>query len=479
MANEEVLKKEAAAAYLQLLQYDYADGRGDYGPVITQFGTLLDRYHQSFVAWQPYEDEYGKEIAALGKRTLPMLKTAAVLAAVFGLICLLFKESLIIKVLFYIAAGIAMGVSVKEAGWAIGMIGINLAIAFLDALGQIGAYHVYACWVLLGMYALNALKLALNEGQQKRKLTKLQKRQLSAFRQMDDALEEARQALIRLTPRLREEYAQVRSQLAQECSDVLSEREQQELCAQLPQAFWWDVSIYDLLKAESQFMPLSARGGDIAWETRWVRRQLDTAFAQAGEEFSPLTPVYENEEVSASIYEQARKNLLDSGSGYVLDFVSKGTSSTMEERTVQYEDYKYPEFDRFNKHMLWLGLGNRIDRARESGELTQREFEDLRDQYLGASLFVSDAIDRKELKEEVTYRQVKTNTNIWTGQLLMMDDDEADRGLAIVDYRSQIPHLFENLDSLATVKVTRVLGDAVCRNPVILAKIHRVCPECR
>ena len=92
---------ENAALMLQLLQYDYADGAGDYGPVITEFSALLARYRQAFSAWQPmHEKGFWKKAS----RFLPMLKTAAMAAAAFALVTLFFPGGWA-KAIFYIAAG--------------------------------------------------------------------------------------------------------------------------------------------------------------------------------------------------------------------------------------------------------------------------------------------------------------------------------------------------------------------------------------
>ncbi|MBQ8390395.1 MAG: hypothetical protein IJX52_05390 [Oscillibacter sp.] len=46
--SSQTTSREEAQVLLQLLQYDYADGVGDYGPGLTELSALLERYRQQF-----------------------------------------------------------------------------------------------------------------------------------------------------------------------------------------------------------------------------------------------------------------------------------------------------------------------------------------------------------------------------------------------------------------------------------------------
>ena len=468
--SSQTTSREEAQVLLQLLQYDYADGVGDYGPVITEFSALLERYRQQFYEWQPLRNEHREEQLALGSRFFPMLKTAAITAAAFLLVSLLFKGTLL-RAVFYITAGIALSTSAKDTSWAFKLIGVNLSLLFVSVFLETPAYDGYVFWVLLAAYVLSAFHLKAKEARRAAELSSQWRETRQRHDQAEELMEANRQRLALLTPRLREEFQSVRAQMLEDLGDALCE-EDRELCSELPLLNWWDVPIAELQEVERRFTREQVQG-HVAWETRWVQRSPGSEFQDAGEEYSPLSLQPETKEASRQFYDHLKRGAV------VLDFISRGTSSSMESETIYYKDYKHSSLKRFGGEMAWLSLGNQIDQARQKGDITDKEYRELKDEYFWGSILVNDAINEKVEKEDVEYHQVKSHTNIWTGQLLLTGDDGPDGGLAIMDYRCQPGHLFENLDTLHNVKITRVLGDVCARNPVVMAKLHRVCRECR
>lgn len=150
----------------------------------------------------------------------------------------------------------------------------------------------------------------------------------------------------------------------------------------------------------------------------------------------------------------------------------------MDTETFKYEEYAHSDFSRFSQKMLWASVGYDIDNARKNGQITDEQHAYLSSAYIFASPGVYSNIDEKVEKTGTKYRQVKSFTNIWVGQMLLANDDEAD-GVAVVDYRCQIPHMFKNIEALHDVKITRVCGDPLSRNPMVMAKFHKVCELCR
>ena len=50
----EMKTHDEAVASLYLLQRDYTDGFGEYGPALVEFGKVLDRYRKKYFEWKPY-----------------------------------------------------------------------------------------------------------------------------------------------------------------------------------------------------------------------------------------------------------------------------------------------------------------------------------------------------------------------------------------------------------------------------------------
>lgn len=158
-----------------------------------------------------------------------------------------------------------------------------------------------------------------------------------------------RQRLVRLAPRLREEFYTLRAQLIEELGDELTE-EDRALYGELPLLSWWDVPIRDLQEAERRYA-LSRVRDHVAWETRWVQRQYGSEFQEAGSEYSPFLVLPETENASRQLYEDLKRRACEGGA-VILDFISRGTSSSMETDTVTYQDYKYSSLQRFGAEMV-------------------------------------------------------------------------------------------------------------------------------
>ena len=113
---------------------------------------------------------------------------------------------------------------------------------------------------------------------------------------------------------------------------------------------WWDVPIRDLQEAERRYA-LSRVRDHVAWETRWVQRQYGSEFQEAGSEYSPFLVLPETENASRQLYEDLKRRACEGGA-VILDFISRGTSSSMETDTVTYQDYKYSSLQRFGAEMV-------------------------------------------------------------------------------------------------------------------------------
>ena len=333
---------------------------------------------------------------------------------------------------------------------------------------------------MLAIFCLQQLIRYIYERSRANSIDKENENAKRAFDELEKSIEEDIKTLYTLLPALRKEYDKQREQMLSELDGMITNEEKANLCTDLPTSFWWEITPSQLSKIEYKLdwdgSP-QQYGSCVEWETKWVQRKKDTAFKNAGEECSPLLPIYEDEEISKAKYKECFDIVTSSDdTGYVLDFVTRGTSSTMESETIEYEQYKYSDSMRDDVTFLEYLAGYSLDSSYNQGKIKQEDYIESVANYVADIKKMDDIMNQKETVTKTHYYQVKTNVNIWTGQILLVNTDA---GLSIIDYRCQMYHVLRNLDALKDINVTRVFGDVIYRNPIVLAKIHKVCPNCR
>lgn len=488
-SNDSISREEAIAS-LQVLQYDYADGKGDYGPVITEFTSVLNRYQSNYYQWGQGFSCVGNgyQRVSLKNKMIPMLKTALIIGIVFLILKYLFHMGWFIAILFYIISGVALTVIAENFAWSVMYISFGVVLHFVLGDNEI----IYVAFFLI-LYAVMALKSGYEDYINKQRNEQAEKQQQlnrqaidNAYKQLEINLHADWEKLITMEAALRAEYTQKRNELFSECPDCFTDDEKAVLCSDLPEVFWWNITIEQLDQIEKRIKKIETWDSSVSWESRWVNRTPQTAF-DAGQEYTALFPIYENNaEISPKLYSQVKDNLTSNGStGYILDFIARGTSSKMEAETVEFEDYAHSQAARDLADLGTLLTAHSIDKAYRDdlsklgyNEELEQTYADVVGSFVVGSTLLDEKMNKKVTQTWTDYHQVKNHTNIWMGQVLMTEDDEPG-GVMIMDYRCQIPHVLSCIDLLNTVKVTRVLGDPMYRNPIVMAKIHKICKDCR
>ena len=465
---------------LKSLQYDYADCSGDHGPVLREFTQILNRYRSNYYFWKPFDISAVFDSAPVGKDNFVKIAKVCGTMIAIALLLNLLTDHFLLLTAFYAVSGIVYSKYTKNAVWWLSSVTLNISLlicmlAIEKSVMPVSAVIFFVTTVVV--FGLS-LKNHFTVDKQRKLYNANYDDAKKRHNDMDEELKRDREKMVQLLPSLFEEFRQVRRGLVEKNSHLLNEKERDFLCSELPLLFWWQILPWDLDKAVKDFEPAS-QSRDVLWETRWVNRTAGKEYADAGSEYSPLNEVTGTEEEYKKAYDIQKADFLDDESDAgVFDFISRGTSSRGIEEEYSYEEYEFSDFNRFGKKLLWAGVGMEIDQARKDGNITEDQFRRLRNEYVFSTGALYDAIDSKVEKQSVRYRQVKSHINIWTGQMLLANDNLAD-GIAIIDYRCQIPHIFKNIEALRDVKITRVLGDPVFRDPVVMAKIHRECEQCR
>ena len=129
---------------------------------------------------------------------------------------------------------------------------------------------------------------------------------------------------------------------------------------------------------------------------------------------------------------------------------------------------------------MLLFTASATDRAYRNGELSDSDYHYLVSEIYDVSKDLSEKKNEMAEFTQTTYYELKTHTNIWTGQMLLLrDTSDNSNGFAIYDYRSQVYHVLKNINGLKDMNITRIYGSVRERNPLFIAKIHRICPNCR
>lgn len=460
---------------LRNLQYDYADCKGNHGLVLSKFTQILNRYQKNYYMWEPLSkedlDEPEPKYSLISE-----LKLIAIIAAVFILSALILQNNFL-SVVVYIAAGAIFTVRRDNIGWAILIIALTLSFMiagklFMDGSSTISTV-IFA--IALALYLFSAVIRHFSAVGVKEKHKANINETISKLDKIEKELVRDQKIMNEMLPSLISEFKCKQREFAERSGDAVDE-DVLALCSEMPVMFWWQILPWDLKKYEDSFT--EQKNDNVAWETRWVNRSKGNEFPDAGSEYSPLMEITDSSEEYKRLYDEVKKEFFEDSSAGVFDFISRGTTTSMDEEFFQYEEYAHSDFYRTSKEMLWASVGYDIDDARRKGQITAEQYSSLCAAYYVAGSDVYSDINAKVEKTGMKYRPVKSSTNIWVGQMLLADDDKGD-GIVVVDYRCQIPHIFKNIDELHNVRITRVSGDPVNRNPMVMAKFHKVCELCR
>lgn len=119
-------KKNQAVSAIENVLYNYADGVGENGVILSKFSDILNRYKKNYYDWSsddfPDNNSYEIELQENKGTLIKKMLTALVVLVVLGFILFFLELIWYVKAGFFIASGIALGIASETKGWALPMI---------------------------------------------------------------------------------------------------------------------------------------------------------------------------------------------------------------------------------------------------------------------------------------------------------------------------------------------------------------------
>lgn len=452
--------------------YNYADGVGDDGPVLKKFTEILQRYKKNFYHWEYFDAESENSIsynsAAETKKEFVCKIIAAVVIAFLSVILIMFvKPEWYFMLLFFIISGIVLGKLADSAAWGIIMIVVicPFSLIFNIAL-RANTLSVTLSMFLIITYLLVYSAVSLysfaSTAKYLDKKNNTSSKKAENMKIISKELDDDRVKLFKLLPDLKAEFRNILNEKLSLFQGCFTNEEISALDITLPDLWWWMLSQDDLRSIERDFDIVGLR-----WKTKWFQRDADTAYQDADENYSPMYSKPDNIKLKAA----------EKGEVYFIDFISKNVQKNIATRTVTFEQDKYDHFDLDRKEFKLDNAMSTLRTEHARGTISDVDYGSL--SLAAYNCYSNISKMRKEKVTETSEEkyEMRTHTNIWSGQMLLIGEDSDD--FAIFDYRSDGRFLFKNLDSLEGINITRVYGSIKDRNPIFLAKIHKVCPNCR
>lgn len=453
--------------------YDYVDGVGEHGPVLQKFSAILEDYKQCYSKWKPFQDENLQERAEILVDKPKSMMIASVVMFVIALILypgdgLSFSKGFI-YFLFSLIAGYFIQFKYNEEGWAVALPMTTFVLMVVGAMYKIRIYW----WFLLFCFAVyggRAWWMRKKDNERYEVIHSQNLQQVKEQKEVEEYLKTRKQQLQKLLPELREEYENLRRQLLRVSENSLSESERYK---ELPKVFWWEVLPDKLYAIEQELWKARNESYNCTWETKAINRTQSKEYGDAADEFSPLYPGQRKID-----YDRKRTECRENG-GMVIDFVSLVLSSFSATETIKFTEYRYGALERFSKSMEWNAIGRDIENSYRDGDLLEKDYKELRNRYSDMNLDVYNKIHEEVQNSYTRDKEVRTATHFWEGQMLLFPEEGVKNEYILEDYRCRFENLYENINALEGYNITRVKGDIAERNPVVLAKIHQIFPDCR
>ncbi len=414
-------------------------------------------------------------------KTPPAATTSDLVVAFLSIVAAVFfaitDQQGLLSVVVYMVLSIAMSVKRDNGVYAILVCAVGLAFSICSLmLFKNGKYVMGILFIIMTLvYSFSTIKNFIKQKIEVYKLAAQCVDNENRIAKIEEQLDADLKQMNQMLPSLIDEFnAKVKELI--ESSDEIIEGDI-SIFTTLPTVYWWQISPRELKAFSDQYE--SPASNNVIWETRWVERSPGKEFADAGYEYSALVEIPESSDEYKQYYDEVKSEFIAAG-GTVFDFISRGSGTEMETETFQYKEYVHSDYTRASKDMQWFALGCDIDQKYRDGKITDSQYSSLVTEYsLASGQFYSKLNEQME-KTGTKYRPIKYSTNIWTGQMLLAgDDSSADDGAVIIDYRCQIPHALKNIEALRDVNISRVMGDPINRNPMVMAKFHKECVNCR
>ncbi|MCD7845454.1 MAG: hypothetical protein LUG57_06325 [Oscillospiraceae bacterium] len=513
-AGSAEMSHEKAVEELYRLQYAYADCCGNQGPILKEATALTDKYNKIFRFWNVprsasnslKDDPEGAFVTSFSLGLVPIVIINLLCLAFFIAACAVDLGYVLVYVLCYILMAV-MGHYVKNDSLASlesrcatlfiipgAILIIEWIFGIYNGIKIFGSLRLHA--VIAGLILVYSVIFAFvaNKNSNSHELKDIP-RFYRSEKDRDNDILRTQEALIKLKGALYDEFRRVRAETVNKYRQYLTREEAERLCSQLPQTYWWEVAPPDwTVKAST-----SSR------YFRWEYSRANTQYSRfgnvnMGERYSALYPMEEPGDNSR--YKEA-ENKVRSSAGIVYDII---VESVTNREVVEYsspvtvEKYKHSGLERLGGAAAYYGLGNDIDRAYNSGALSDSDYNALRTGYVFGGLSVDEKLHEKV--SETTYETDSyvryTTAHRWGGTSVFLKNPHAE-GYTLYDYRCESlqsgrkgcmetfhPAYEPQSDATAYfphrpdwIKVTRILGDPALRDPVIVAEMHYLHRECR
>ncbi|MCD7807978.1 MAG: ABC transporter permease, partial [Erysipelotrichaceae bacterium] len=494
--------REKALIELQQLQYDYADGYGHYGPTIAKLTDLLAKYKELYTYSDPLaESEMNKEIKENHEKILDeefkrFLIQLFCFSLIYLIICILSLGGFWFG-LFYLIAAIVLliiGMMNEEDGMFV-LIAlceiIPLFIVLVECFFGVEGFYLFSIefhqliqWFILICFLLWYFSERYSLAHKWNNENKSMNNRILYARKMTNDIKEMREELLKLKEPLYQEYDKVRNEYIHKYSEYLSDTEKENLCRDLPETFWWEIPREEVSSITINLRSVGTEADDA---DNYVRREATYFFAT---NYSALYPhIDQFKQKYLSIFNGCRIN----GVCYEVEYEQIIACEPVTYTTTHTEN-KYSGFKKALAMGSYMGLGNNLDQAFNNGEISSTEYQELRALYFAGGSKLDD-----KLNDTITIEETETYTphdhkasNV--GYIMLLNDPQ-NKGYALVDISGvyqHMEHIEETLHPryvggsyygiapfMPKIKITRILGDPVKRDPKIVAKMHFMREECR
>ncbi|MCD7892225.1 MAG: hypothetical protein LUG60_00860 [Erysipelotrichaceae bacterium] len=493
--------REKALIELQQLQYDYADGYGHYGPTISKLTDLLAKYKKLYTYSDSLaESEMNKEIKEKHHEIFDdELKRFFIQWICFSLIylffCILSLGGFWFGLFYLIAAIVLLIFGMTDYGENVFLIAlcepIPLFIVLVEWFFGVEGFYLFSIelhqlvqWFILIVFLVINFSGQYSLTRKWNNEDKSMNNRILYARKMTSDIKEMREELLKLKEPLYQEYDKVRSEYVHKYSEYLSDNEKTNLCRDLPETFWWEIPREEVSSITINLRSVSTESDNA---DNYVRREatyyLDTNYSALYPNMNQFRKNY------LSIFNGCRIN----GVCYEVEYEQIIACEPVTYTTTRTEN-KYSSFKKTLAMGSYMGLGNDIDKAFNNGEISSTEYQELRSLYLAGGSNLDD-----KLNDTITIEETETYTphdhkakNV--GYIMLLNDPQS-KGYALVDISGvyqHMEHIEETLHPryvggsyygtapfMPKIKITRILGDPVKRDPKAVAKMHFMREECR
>ncbi|MCD7893417.1 MAG: hypothetical protein LUG60_06905 [Erysipelotrichaceae bacterium] len=487
--------REKALIEIQQLQYDYADGYGHYGPIISELTDLLSKYKQIYIYRDPYAElimnSEIKEKPLFDEGLKRFFMQLICLSLIYLIFCIVslggfwFGLFYLCATIYFISDSIMNDRyrSLTVSLWEVIPLFIVLVEAFFGVEGiYIFSFEVHKIveWIIIiGLlaYYLDERYREFNEDKS------MDNRKLFAGK-ITSEIAEMREELLKLKEPLYQEYDKVRNEYISKYDEYLSDNEKLNLCRDLPETFWWEIP-RDAVKSIT--INLRSVGTEEDNAVNYVRRKSRYPLAR---NYSALYPHMDQfKQDYLSIFKECQSV----GLCYEVEFESVVAGKPVTYTTTHTEN-KYSSFQKTLAMGSYMGLGNDIDEAYNNGEISYSEYQELRTKYLSGGSMLDDKFNDTVTVEETETYTPHDHKSTAVGSIMLIRDPQ-NNGYAVVDISGVYQHIehieetlhpqyiggayYGNAPFMPKINITRILGDPVKRDPKIVARMHFMREECR